>query len=158
MRRAFADQGDFDRVAPDRFVLASTPFDATVTVADDEGRVAFEVIVRVPMLSAVAADVAPVVEDGWYETFELRLEDVGGALRGDHDDADLTVERDGDEAVVAYRFVDLNARRGVADARAVVDYVQGTYVQGIIPGYEYDEPVTSLISNARAAAGDPVDD
>ena len=95
VRRAFADQGDFDRVAPDRFVLASTPFDATVTVADDEGRVAFEVIVRVPMLSAVAADVAPVVEDGWYETFELRLEDVGGALRGDHDDADLTVERDG---------------------------------------------------------------
>ncbi|MFB6305150.1 MAG: DUF5813 family protein, partial [Haloferacaceae archaeon] len=31
--------------------------------------------------------------------------------------------------------------------------VEGTYVQGIIPGYEYTEPVASVLSEARRAAG-----
>jgi len=148
VRRAFSDHGDFEQVAPDRFVTTSTPFDATVDVADEGGPVAFEVTVRVPMLSAVADGVAPVVEDGWFETLELRLEDVDGALRGDRD-AVPTVRRAGDEAIVEYSFTDINERRGVQDARAVVDYVQGTFVQGIIPGYEYEEPAASLLSEAR---------
>lgn len=39
------------------------------------------------------------------------------------------------------------------DAGAVIDYVEGTFVEGIIPGYDYGEPVTSLIQNAKDAAG-----
>lgn len=92
------------------------------------------------------------VEDGWYETFELRLEDVNGVVAGDHD-LDPNVTLAGDEAVVRASFADINERRGVDDAGAVIDYVEGTFVEGIIPGYDYGEPVTSLIQNAKDAAG-----
>ncbi|WP_148416169.1 DUF5813 family protein [Haloferax sp. KTX1] len=153
VRRAFGDHGSFEPVDDRTFESVTTPFDGTVGVAArDGGRVEFDVEVRVPMLSAVADDVAPVVEDGWYETFELRLEDVGGVVAGDHD-LDPDVARAGDEAVVRTSFADVNERRGVDDAGAVIDYVEGTFVEGIIPGYDYGEPVTSLIQNARDAAG-----
>ncbi|MFK8214359.1 DUF5813 family protein [Haloferax volcanii] len=153
VRRAFGDHGSFEPVDDRTFESVTTPFDGTVGVAaQDSGRVEFDVEVRVPMLSAVADDVAPVVEDGWYETFELRLEDVGGVVAGDHD-LDPDVTRAGDEAVVRASFADVNERRGVDDAGAVIDYVEGTFVEGVIPGYDYGEPVTSLIRNAKDAAG-----
>ena len=48
---------------------------------------------------------------------------------------------------------DLDATRAAADAVATVEYVEGTYVEGIIPGYEYTEPVTVLVQRAADAAG-----
>ena len=71
VRRAFTDHGDFEQVAPDRFVTTSTPFDATVDVADEGGPVAFDVTVRVPMLSAVADGVALVEADTAVDCFDL---------------------------------------------------------------------------------------
>jgi len=35
----------------------------------------------------------------------------------------------------------------------VIDFVEGTYVQGIIPGYEYTGVVDELISAARQQGG-----
>jgi hypothetical protein len=93
-----------------------------------------------------------VVEEGWYETFELRVTDVGGITRGDHE-FDPTVRRAGDEVVVAFEFAEIDPGRGVEDARALVDFVEGTYVQGVIPGYEYTEPVAGLVAAGRRAAG-----
>ncbi len=46
-------------------------------------------------------------------------------------------------------FEDIDERRGVDDAGALINFVEGTYAQGIIPGYEYTEPATRLIENAR---------
>jgi len=34
----------------------------------------------------------------------------------------------------------------------VIDYVEGTYVQGVIPGYEYGEPVAGLLDRAQQNA------
>ena len=153
VRRAFGDHGSFERVDDQTFESVTTPFDGTVGVAaQDSGHVEFDVEVRVPMLSAVADDVAPVVEDGWYETFERRLEDVGGVVAGDHD-LDPDVTRAGDEAVVRASFADINERRGVDDAAAIINYVEGTYVQGLIPGYDYVDPVGGLVDRARQAGG-----
>ena len=42
--------------------------------------------------------------------------------------------------------------RAVEDAAALVEYVEGTYVQGVIPGYEYGDPVAGLLDRARGAA------
>ena len=151
--RAFRDHDAFERGTADRFVSTATPFEATVRARErDDGHVEFRVDVRVPMLGAVADDVAPVVEEGWFETFRRRVEDMGHVTRKRHD-FEPTVRDAGDEAVVELSFTDIDERRGADDAAAVIDYVEGTYVQGIIPGYEYREPVTTLIDQARAAGG-----
>ncbi|KTG30291.1 DUF5813 family protein [Haloferax profundi] len=154
VHRAFGDHGSFEQVDDRTFESVTTPFEGTVSVAAREsGHVEFDVAVRVPMLSAVVADeVAEIVEDGWFETFELRIEDINGVIAGGHE-LDPAVRRVADEAVVQTTFADINERRGVDDAGAVIDYVEGTFVEGIIPGYEYTEPVTSILSRARDAAG-----
>lgn len=154
VRRAFDDHGSFERIDDDAYESVTTPFDATVRVAEDEGRLRFAVTVRVPTLSAVVdGDVAEVVEEGWFETFALRIEDIGGITRTNRD-LDPTIRSEGEAVVVETAFGDVNKRRGVDDAGAVIDYVEGTYVQGVIPGYEYTGPVSSLISRARETAGD----
>ncbi|RDI72262.1 DUF5813 family protein [Halopelagius longus] len=153
VRRAFDDHGSFEQVDDRTFESTATAFDGTVRVSEDGAEITFEVEVRVPMLDAVVEDdVAEVVEDGWYETFALRAEDIGGVTKAERD-LSVDVRRDGEEAVVETSFADVNERRGADDAGAVIDYVEGTYVQGVIPGYEYTDPVSSLIDRASEAAG-----
>ncbi|RAW44263.1 hypothetical protein DQW50_15195 [Halorubrum sp. 48-1-W] len=154
VRRAFRDHGSFEPAGEGVWTSTTTAFDADVEAsAEDDGRVRFSVTVRVPTLSAVTVgEVADVVETGWYETFERRVVDVGGLTRGDHE-FDPRVERDGGTVVVSFTLTDLNERRGVDDAGALIDFVEGTYVQGVIPGYEYTEPVAGLISSARRQGG-----
>ncbi len=154
VRRAFADHGSFEPAGDDVWISETTAFDGEVHAEPAaEGRVRFAVTVRVPTLSATAADdIADVVEDGWADTFELRVTDVGGVTRGDHE-FDPTVEIGDDEIVVAFELTDINERRGVDDAGALIDFVEGTYVQGVIPGYEYTDPVEPLLSAARGRGG-----
>ncbi len=154
VRRAFRDVDAFDPTPAGTYRQTTTAFDAEVTAAVAEsGETRFDVAVRAPMLSAVVdGDVADVVEDGWYDTFVRRVADVGGVTVGDHD-LDPAVERADDRAVARVAFADIDPTRGVADAKAFVDFVEGTYVQGIIPGYEYTEPVAGLVASARRAAG-----
>jgi hypothetical protein len=153
VRRAFADHDGFEAVAADEYASTASPFDARVTVDADDGHVSFAVEARVPTLSAVVeGGVADVVEEGWYETFELRVMDADGVIRGDHA-LDPVVRRTDEEVVVAIEYTDINERRGVDDAAALVTFVEGTFVQGVIPGYDYTEPVTSIISSARETGG-----
>ncbi|WP_318568338.1 DUF5813 family protein [Salinigranum marinum] len=154
VRRAFADHDGFEAVAADEYASTASPFDARVTVDGvDNGHVSFAVETRVPTLSAVVEDeVADVVEEGWYETFELRASDAAGVTRGDHA-LEPAVRRAGEEVVVVVEYTDIDERRGVDDAAALVTFVEGTFVQGVIPGYDYTEPVTSLMSSARDAGG-----
>ncbi|EMA66830.1 hypothetical protein C461_09976 [Halorubrum aidingense JCM 13560] len=153
VRRAFADHGSFEPAADGVWTAETTPFDGDVRAEPAaDGRVRFLVTVRVPTLSAVTTDeVADVVEEGWTETFELRVVDVGGVTRKERE-FDPTVTIDGDEIRVGFELTDINERRGVDDAGALINFVEGTYVQGVIPGYEYTEPVTDLLSAARRQA------
>ena len=148
--RAFRDHGSFERRGEETFESVTTPFEATVEVASaGEGQVGLRVRVRVPMLSHVVEDhVADVVAEGWFETFELRVTDVGGITRGDHD-LSPTVHRDGGKAIVEATLEDIDERRAVDDAGSLINFVEGTYAQGIIPGYEYTEPASQLIERAR---------
>ena len=159
VRRAVRDHDAVaDEPTDGALSVTSTPFEAHVAVAvDDDGRVEFDVAVTVPTIATVADDeVADVVADGWLETFERRIDAVGDVTAAGHDLAP-TVERAGDEVTVRESLRDLDERRGLNDAVAVVDFVEGTFVQGVIPGYDYGEPVTSLIGRARATgtAGTP---
>jgi len=147
--RAFRDHADFDRVTDGRFESTTTAFDAVVEAAEVDGRIEYDLTIRAPSLSAaVEGDVAAVVEEGWLETFELRVADADGVVRGDHD-FDPTVRLTETEVIVEVGFTDIDERRGVDDAAAVVNYVEGTYVQGIIPGYDYTGTAAQLIDRAR---------
>jgi hypothetical protein len=154
--RAFRDHGSFERVDGEEDVYESvtTPFEGVVSVAPaDDGRVSFEVTVRVPTLDEVVdGRVADIVEDGWYETFELRVEDVGGVTQREHDFDPAVRRRDG-TVVVEFAFEEINERRGVDDAGALVNYVEGTYAQGIIPGYDYLPPATDIVDRAKQHGG-----
>ena len=153
VRRAFADHSAFEQVDDATFESTATTFEATVEASEEDGPIRFAVEVRVPLLNSVTEDeVAAVVEDGWFETFELRVADIGGVFRTERD-LEPTVRRRSETIRVEASFEDINERRGVDDAAAVVDYVEGTFVQGIIPGYEYTEPVSGIMDRAREAAG-----
>jgi len=155
VHRAFADHTSFEQVDDASFESTTTTFNGIVEADHVDGHIRFAVEIRVPLLNAVTEDeVAEVVEDGWYETFELRVGDIGGVFRTERD-LEPSVTRDGETITVEASFEDINERRGVDDAGAVIDYVEGTFVQGIIPGYEYTEPVSSIINRARENAGGP---
>lgn len=134
------------------YELTTTVFDTTITADDADGKRdgRFRVTVTLPTLdAAVAGDaVATVVEDGWFETLERRLEDVFTvAQTSTHDEP--TIDRDTDEVTVVLEYVAWDAAEGVADAKALTEYVEGTFAQGIIPGYDYRGEAATLLENAQ---------
>lgn len=150
--RAFEAHEGFERTDDGLFELTTTRFDSRVTATEtDEWALRYTVTVRAPMLStAVAGDaVGHAVEEGWFNTYELRLEDAAGAVRQDVDFSDYAVEERDGEAVATFEFEWGNADRAPDIAKAIAEYAEGTYVEGIVPGYEYRPPVSDLLSAAR---------
>lgn len=131
----------------DVWTPTTNDWDATLRVADDE----VEVAVEVPMLDAVVAGeaVAPVVEDGWFETLTLRLEDVDGVTYSEV--TDLDVERDTRSVDVTVR-VEPRPGKTAEDALAIVNYIEGTWFEGVIPGYDYVEKVQAMREQAHQNA------
>jgi hypothetical protein len=150
--RAFEAHEAFDAVDGQAFDLTTTRFDVRVTANEtDDWALRYSVTVRAPMLSTavVGGTVGSAVEEGWFDTYELRLEDAAGAVRHGVDLADYEVlELDGD-AVATFEFEWGNADQAPAIAKAIAEYAEGTYVEGIVPGYEYGPPVSELLSSAR---------
>ncbi|ESS08374.1 MAG: hypothetical protein A07HN63_01876 [uncultured archaeon A07HN63] len=153
LQRAFESHRSFEPQDESSFESVTTAFDGAVAVEPTDDATRFSVTVTAPLLGTVTdGEMAEIVEDGWYETFERRVSSVGSIFRLSRD-VTPTVSRDGDQVVVEAALTDRNTDRGVDDASALIDFVEGTYVQGIIPGYEYTEPVAGLLNQAREAAG-----
>ncbi|AHF98609.1 hypothetical protein HALLA_06840 [Halostagnicola larsenii XH-48] len=147
---AFAPRGDNTG-----YDLETTVFETTVTAEEGEGNRdgEFHITIALPTLSAAAADTGPtveqVVEDGWFETLERRLEDTFSlAHTSTHEEPVL--ERDPDEVRVILEYVAWDAAEGVEDAKTLLEYVEGTYAQGIVPGYEYEGEAATLLENAQS--------
>ncbi|MDY6818354.1 MAG: DUF5813 family protein [Halobacteriales archaeon] len=160
--RAVRDDAVFEATDPEEsteehpvFTDVTSPFRATVGLEDAGDTVAYTVIIEVPTLNAAVADeeVAPVVQEGWLETFELRLEDVTGVTKTDPDAPTVVTDTSTGTVTVRTTFETAIPGRGVEDTKAVINYVEGTYMEGIIPGYEYDEPVKGLLDRARERSG-----
>ncbi|MFW6265262.1 MAG: DUF5813 family protein [Halanaeroarchaeum sp.] len=131
-----------------QFVPTQTTFDARVRVTDGTVRIENDL----PTLNAVVENetVAPVVEDGWFETFERRVTDAEGVTRTD--DVDVrAVER---EAATVTVVTEIEPSPGTAgeDVVAIVSFVEGTWMEGIIPGYEYVPKVQRVRDRARRNA------
>ncbi len=137
------------------YAVASTGFDAAVTASEREGYAdGYAVAVAVPSLDATTVDhVAPAVATGWFETMERRLAEAPKSTRAAVDletfrlaDADES----GDELVVRYAYAFGDAARAVAIAKTFVEYVEGTYVESTVPGYEYEGVVGDLLASATS--------
>jgi hypothetical protein len=145
MTDAFATHDAYEP-ADDGYALTTTVFDGRVVVDGDEYRVS----VTMPTLDAAAEEsVDEVVEDGWFETLSLRLEDAEGATRADIEVPNPTVERRGEEVVAEWIVPFGDMKRAAEAAKTLIEYAEGTYVEGIVPGYSYRSPVADLIANAR---------
>jgi len=139
----------------DAFEADGSGYRLTTTVLDghveiDEGEPpTYRVRVTAPTLDAAAVDdVGDVVSLDWFETLERRLEDAPKATRVAVSlDRFETHERD-EQVVVLYEFQWANAKTAADVAKTFVEYAEGTYVEGIVPGYEYRSPVADLLSAA----------
>ena len=148
VQRAF-ERHDAIEATEDGFEVTTTPFDSTVTAESIEESTAYYIRVSVPNLDAATRDeVGPTVALDWFETFERRLEDAPKTVRERVDLTDFTVEETERVVTVEYAFSWENPTRAVEIAKAFVEYVEGTYVEGVIPGYEYRPPVTELLGEA----------
>lgn len=129
--------------------LTTTPFETVVETSDEGDGTTYRVIVRAPTLDAVVEGetVAEVVEEGWLDTLALRLDDPTQVTNG-RENVDVGVTKEGHEVRVEMAFSSSNPERAAENAKALAEFVEGTWMQGLIPGYEYDEPAASLMERA----------
>lgn len=145
IRDAFATHEAFAEI-PTGYTLTTTPVDAVVHLDDDE--VGIEVLL--PTLSAVVTTepVPSVVEESWRDTMTTRLQDSYDVVRS-RPASPPAFDDAGEALKVTYRLHPDDSEIA-ADAKALIEFTVGTYVQSAIPGYEYDEPLRSLLASARA--------
>jgi len=155
--RVAAERTDaFEPAGDEGYRVRTVELDAVVR-PDGVDPTTLAVTVSAPRLAAVVEGeaVPEVVEDGWFETFDRRLDGVDSALSADRDLSPAATLA-GEEVLVTATFADADVERGLADAKALVEYVEGTYVQGAVPGYDYGEPLATLRGRAREnAQGEP---
>jgi len=153
--RAFDAHDAFERDG-EGFVVTTSTFGGRVTAEEtDDWALAYTLEIRVPTLSATTEEaVGSAVEEGWFDTFALRLEDAPGVVRQDLELDDLSVDRVADEAVAVFAFEWGNTDHVPGMTKAISEYVEGTYVEGVVPGYQYGPPVSELLSSARSSGGD----
>jgi len=139
----------------DGFRVTTSAFEGTVTVRDgDSGTPSYTLAVRAPTLDAATADqVGPTVADGWFETLQRRLSEAPKSTR-----VDLTLDAFGlrteeDDVIAVFEFSLADPNTAAAVAKTFVEYVEGTYVEGVVPGYDYEGVVADLLGRAASGEG-----
>jgi hypothetical protein len=132
------------------FAVATTAFEGVLRAAvPDEETTEYTVRVRVPTLDAATADdVGDAVAADWLRTLRRRLEDAPQATRADVELDAIEVEAGDDTVDIEYVFSWDSPRRAPEIVKALVEFVEGTYVEGVVPGYEYEPPVADLLTQA----------
>lgn len=140
----------------DRATVTTTPFSAFVTVdSPSHDRLCYHLTIELPTIAAVTEeDISDVLLEGWATPLERRLADAGHAT--DRGDIDASMSWDREHFRVEYEIVQpVDAPPPAAALTSLVGYVEGTYLQGVIPGYTYREPVSSMLAEARNRGGRP---
>ena len=154
--RAFGGHEAFER-DEDGYEVTTTRFRGRVTAAEtDDWALAYTLTVRAPMLSTATEDdeeVGEAVENGWFDTFERRLADAPKATRVAVELDELTLREVDGHAVAEFEFTFGNADRAPDVAKTFAEYVEGTYVEGVVPGYEYTGAVADLLGKAASGTG-----
>lgn len=157
VRQAFESHDAFEeRSTAGTYDCTTTSFEvvATATEHDNEGRDAtVQVRIDLPQLDAVTEEeVGSAVAEGWAESLERHLTDAADVAEVDAERGPA-VERTADRLELTVGFPVWTASSGVEDAKTIIEYAEGTYVQAIVPGYTYQEPVAGLLSRASDRGG-----
>lgn len=146
--KAFISHDSFESVA-DEYRITTTAFETTASVSDDSNTPLYTVEVTVPTLqSATADDVGPTVAADWLETFERRLEAAPKATRSAVELEAFDVTASDERVTIEYSYHWETPRTALDIAKTFAEYVEGTYVEGVIPGYEYTGKVAALLGDA----------
>lgn len=145
---ALAEHSAFER-GTEGYELSTTPFETVVQTDASGSETRYRVVTWMPTLDAVVEGetVADVVEEGWLETLERRLDDPTQVTTG-LESVESEVVREGERIRVGMTFESSRPDRAVENAKALAEFVEGTWIQGIVPGYEYGEPASSLLDRA----------
>jgi hypothetical protein len=130
--------------------VTTTAFEGLLreAVPGDDG-VVYTVTVRVPTLRAATADdVGDAVAADWLRTLRRRLADAPQATRADLELDSLDVEATDGTVEIEYVFTWDDAGSAPGIVKTLVEFVEGTYVEGVVPGYEYESPVADLLAQA----------
>jgi len=148
--RAFERHDAFERTDDGAFELTTSTFGGRVMAAETgSDQVAYTITVSVPTLDAATADeVGDAVSKGWLDTLERRLEDAPQATRADVALAGFDVAAEDGEVFVTFQFEWGDASRAAEVAKTFAEYVEGTYVESVVPGYDYEGAVADLLSSA----------
>jgi len=139
------------------YTVETTAFEGAVTAAeaDAEWALTYTVTIDVPTLSAaVDGDVGPALAEGWLDTFERRLADAPKATRASVDIEAFTVTAEAETVTIEYRFTLGNPDQAADVAKTFVEYAEGTYVEGVVPGYDYLPPVSRLLEDAQSGGAE----
>jgi len=148
LRTAFETHDAFEQTA-EGYRLTTTAFDAVVRGEDAGHTDQYTIVVHAPTLdSATVEDVGPALAESWRETLTRRLDSAPKSTRSAVTLDELAVDESGDQLHIEYKFSWGNPDRAVEIAKTFIEYVEGTYVEGIVPGYEYQPPVSELLSDA----------
>lgn len=138
----------------DVIVVDTSPFEVTVHLESSQAGVAYSVVIEMPSLDAVTEEsVAAVIEDGWSETLERRLADAPQAT-GELTDASYTFEREEDAVRATFTFEGPLDTAPAEAIKALATFAEGTYLQGVVPGYTYGPPVDGMLERASRQAED----
>jgi hypothetical protein len=148
LRTAFESHDAFEST-PDGYRLTTTAFEAVVRGEDAGHTDQYTIVVHAPTLvSATVEDVGPALAESWRETLTRRLDSAPKSTRATVTLDELSVEESGEQLRIEFQFSWGNPDRAVEIAKTFIEYVEGTYVEGIVPGYEYKPPVSELLSDA----------
>ena len=150
IERAFRLDSAFES-AEAGFSLTTFPFHAHVTFDRDDEDVSYLITFTLPTLNAVVIDddVPAIVQEGWRETLERRLQGADGCSSALEELIVKSMQND-EHLEVTMTFVrPVSAAPAVDVVLALATYVEGTYLQGIIPEYSYDSPVAELLDRAK---------
>lgn len=150
--RAFGRHESYTE-ADEEYVVETTAFDSRVAVAVDANPPVYTLTVRTPTLAtAVEEEVGPHLLDGWFETLQRRVEDAPSAVRTDIELTSDVQSADG-QAIITLQFPFGRPERAPDVVKTMAEYVEGTYVEGVVPGFTYRPPVSGLLASATHGSG-----
>lgn len=133
----------------DGYQVTTSAFDSTVITTQQDESFQFTVAISVPHIRvATVEEVGPTVATDWFETFERRLEEAPNATRKTVELDEFDVTETSSSAEIVYRFSRVSPTSGLDIAKTLTEFVEGTYVEGVIPGYEYTGAVADLLGAA----------
>lgn len=153
---AFERHGSFE-AGETGYQIDTTPFEGRVEAGEAaaDWALAYTVTVRVPTIEAATEEaIGPAVAEGWLDTLERRLADAPKATRASVELDAFDVATDDGTVVITYEFTLGSPDRAADVAKTFVEYVEGTYVEGIIPGYDYGPPVEGLLDAAQSGGAE----